>query len=161
MATGNWASSPKPAQLHAVPEVGGGCVMAPPPRGAAPASSAELGAPGISEKPPFHGLIEYLNNPFIPARHKECCPNSGDSGRRPRAQWPLEWAAIQAAFCWRGAVGKLQTLKGMLPPLPQWESGNRMLGQSIKLRLSPPRNNASRAHLHKHRDCQERGTNFN
>lgn len=62
-----------------------------PPLGEQPASAAELGAPRFSEKPPFHGLIEYLNNPFIPARHKECCPNSGDSGRRPRAQWPLEW----------------------------------------------------------------------
>lgn len=56
-----------------------------------PASCVEPGAPRFSEKPPFHGLIEYLNNLFIPARHKECCPNSGDSGRRPRAQWLLEW----------------------------------------------------------------------
>lgn len=41
------------------------------------------GGPRFSAEPPFHGLIEYLNNPFIPARHKECCPNSGDSSRRP------------------------------------------------------------------------------
>lgn len=75
-------------------ETGGGWETAPPPTPApesSPASSAELGAPRFSEKPPFHGLIEYLNNLFIPARHKECCPNSGDSGRRPRAQWLLEW----------------------------------------------------------------------
>lgn len=72
----------------------------------------------------------------------------------PAHNGPSSGAAIQAAFCWRGAVGKLQTLKGMLEPPPQWKPGNRMLGQSIKLRLSPLRNNARRAHLHKHRDCQ-------
>lgn len=66
--------------------------------GEQPARSAELGAPRFSEKPPFHGLIEYLNNPFIPARHKECCPNSGDSGRRPRAQWPLEWGCYSGCL---------------------------------------------------------------
>lgn len=96
--------SPEPAQLPAilVVEAGGGREMAPPPRRAArsasSASSAELGAPRFSEKPPFHGLIEYLNNPFIPARHKECCPNSGDSGRRPRAQWPLEWGCYSGCL---------------------------------------------------------------
>lgn len=66
--------------------------------GEQPASSEELGAPRFSAKPPFHGLIEYLNNPFIPARHKECCPNSGDSGRRPRAQWPLEWGCYSGCL---------------------------------------------------------------
>lgn len=76
-------------------ETGGGwetAPLSPPPTRPReqPASSAELGAPRFSEKPPFHGLIEYLNNLFIPARHKECCPNSGDSGRRPRSQWLLE-----------------------------------------------------------------------
>lgn len=79
-----------------VPEVGGGRWAVGragrwhPTSGSRPPALRSSEAPRISEKPPFHGLIEYLNNPFIPARHKECCPNSGDSGRRPRAQWPLE-----------------------------------------------------------------------
>lgn len=150
-----------PAQQSWGGWVGGGAGRYHPHLREQPASSAEPGAPRFSEKPPFHGLIEYLNNPFIPARHKECCPNSGDSGRRPRAQWPLEWGCYSGRLLLARAVGKLQTLKGMLLPPPQCKSGNRMLGQSIKLRLSPLQNNASRAHLHKHRDCQERGTNFN
>lgn len=33
----------------------------------------------VWKRNPIHSLIEYLNNLFIPARHKECCPNNIDS----------------------------------------------------------------------------------
>lgn len=119
----NWAYSVRPPSGPELPRLGGGhlpekpaCAYKPAssqqpwwwgggrgleagtPAREQPARSAELGAPRFSEKPPFHGLIEYLNNPFIPARHKECCPNSGDSGRRPRAQWPLEWGCYSGCL---------------------------------------------------------------
>lgn len=45
-------------------------------------------SPGLETKS-IHGLIEYLNNLFIPARHKECGPNSAGSDCERSPALPL------------------------------------------------------------------------
>lgn len=106
-----------------------------------------MNSPG-SQKDPIHWLIEYLNNLFIPAMNKECCPNNIDSLHLETLQqlqrlcpvtkqpithtdmpgiisMPSSVLPIHSSFCLGEAADKLQTLKGMwaikasLTPLPK------------------------------------------